>query len=89
MPPGAQRGLSLQTVAGGAIVSVVGPGRYLDWQAYFDRWFADRGWTATAEWQKQGTTRCRRFEREQPGWSVLVALQDSSPVRAVLTVAPK
>ena len=70
-PPGGHRLLSIRAAVGGAIVAFTTD----DGDAarrFYDRWFADRGWTVAARWQQIAS-----------GWHVRFEMSSCTPARAV------
>jgi len=61
IPPGSSRTISLRASHGGGMVAFKGSSQPEDWQAFFDRWFLGRGWTAGDDWRRSGGGWHRRY----------------------------
>ena len=60
-PPNAIRVLAMQTVEGGTTLAIRGPDSG-GWKAFYDQWFASRGWTG-AGWQSSGAAWSNRYSK--------------------------
>jgi hypothetical protein len=63
LPPGGHRLLSIRAAAGGAITAFSADDGDVP-RGFYERWFADRGWTVAAPWQKIASGWHARFERQ-------------------------
>ncbi|MEI8372462.1 MAG: hypothetical protein WCJ35_06460 [Planctomycetota bacterium] len=74
LPPGGHRLISIRAAAGGAIAAFSAD----DGDAarkFYDRWFADRGWTVAARWQQIALGWHARFEMRSPAPAMAVDIR--------------
>ncbi len=65
LPPGGHRLLSIRAAGGGAITAFSADEDSAA-RKFYDRWFAERGWTVAAGWQRIASGWHARFEKHVP-----------------------
>lgn len=60
-PPDGRRIVALRVAGGGAMATFAGRDGPPAWARFYDRWFAERGWRATAAWRQTGDVWLARF----------------------------
>lgn len=83
IPPGGRKILAVQVDGGGTLVVWKGTASADAWQAFFDAWCGQQGWTAVGDWRQFGPAWHRRYlgRAEQPWAAVEVHLRNDDQDR--------
>jgi hypothetical protein len=61
IPGGCRSTLAIRAVGGGATIGFEGPEEPESWRRFYEQWFAQHGWEATAPWMKSGANWIARY----------------------------